>query len=219
MALFGFKLVDQKENKSRFQLKNNDDCLSSINPVPLTVDIEHHYDTFKRPHFTIIDVVKREIIIRKWFSDRDRLLFDLLDNRRTYSNLSSAYHIIRILNRYSIVASKPLDLDHKSISIKVVFKEYEDSRWGGVDKDNHYTTYVESYHFLVYRGFVYNDDYIRKLLPPSTKKVVDSYRDYRPMSDVKDDNFWLQDADEEVLENFKKCYDSSLHAFFVTTLF
>lgn len=148
MGLFKFDLVDQKEFSSRFQLKNHNDKLfyfSSFISLPLTIDITHDSGVYSSARLSVVDVFTKKAIYREWFRSRNDLIYNLIDKRQLFLHLSLAYHVKRVLGKYSIVPGNSLILtsnprlsDKKNFDIKVLCRKYEESRWGGVGKDNYY---------------------------------------------------------------------------------
>lgn len=220
LNLFGFFQINPGSTKYIYKEK-----ISFGNPFsyccriyPLTIELEHSEETFKESRLKIVDPDRNKIIYVKKFP-HDKLIVDLIDNREKYFKMSFAYHVSRIINQYNILESESLDILIEDLFIYKVCNEFERSQWGGVDKDNLFTTIVNYDYFIIYKGYIVVDVYIKSLLPKSYQKVTMFYKDYKPLFDTKGSTYWLEKADGIISEIFKSTYDHKAHQNYLNSRF
>jgi hypothetical protein len=175
-----------------------------LHKFPLTVDIRISGGSYPKSTLTIVDAHTNKCIFRKWGNSSD-LVVDLIDKREQYFDVSYAYNVFRIINNFSVISNIDLSKIPNKIEVWAAMKEFEEGEWGGRDKDNKFSTYVETKYFITFNGDILNDPYLRKLLPPK-KDMTNYYEEYKSSTDTKQDGYSLERVTNKMKGEFLKKY-------------
>lgn len=190
----------------------------SLRALSLIVEIHSPEYGYHKSSFDLIDqLTDKAIYSDSSTSDEAGIARRIIDERSALYNIFFCHHLHRVINNYNIIQSGPIDFE-KKVELWVITKEYEKGRWGGVDKDNYYTVYLEYNYFIVIDGEIWIDDYIRKALQPNWVKILNEYRDYRPTHETASEVFRLQEGDAVILDLFKSKYDGFDHRQYLDAL-
>jgi len=224
LELFGFKEINYSAtNRRRFELRQmyeygkpfSWNC--NFRSTPMTVEFFEPTQYGYATSSTIISPVKDTSLSRKTGEIKD-LVKEVIDNREEHLKNYFAYNVQRVVREYGVLANDAISLQVAEIKIYAVCKEYEVGRWGGVDKDNHYTTYIDYDYFVIYEKHILIDDYIKGIIQKPWRKEINYYRDYRPTGDVATPKFWIEKADNVLLDLFKTSYSQYEHDKYIKSL-
>lgn len=190
----------------------------SLRSLNLIVEMYFPKYGYHKGTFEIMDQVsENRIYFDDFTSDEAGIVRRVIDLRFELYDIFFCHHLRRVIKSFNVIQERPINFE-KKVEMYAVTKQYETGRWGGVDKDNYYTVYLEYDYFIVIDGEIWIDDYIRKTLHPSWIKTLDEYRDYRPTHDTATDIYRLQEAEKVLLDVFKSTYNSSDHKAYLDSL-
>jgi hypothetical protein len=224
LELFGFKEVKYSAtNRRRFQFKemayygNPFECNCAFRSIPMIVEFfeptEYGYATCAN----IIEPIK-DTYLSQNTGDIKKLVKEIINNRKEYFKNYFAYNVQRVVREYNVVTANPISLQVAELEMYVVCKEYEVGRWGGVDKDNHYTTYIDYDYFLVHDDDILINDYIRSIIQKPWTKQIKYYQDYRPTSEVATPKYCIEKVDNVLLDIFKTAHSQYDHDKYIKSL-
>lgn len=203
LQLFNFKRLSSE--MFSYDFKN---YRRNLHNRPLIINFRKITGSYPDGCLTILDNVNRgNVIFRKWGSFKD-LVKDLIDRREEYFDISYSYNIFKVISNFNIIGNVDVGKETNNLEIWAILREYETCKWGGVDKDNKFTVFVETKYFISFKGFIYIDPYLNKLLPNKIE-IKNYYEDYKSSSDTKQDEYMLKRVSAEKKESFLNKYSFS----------
>ena len=178
--------------------------------LPLIIDIQIPEYSYRDSVLKIVDPQLLKPVFFKYLTTTS-LVIDLIDNRSYYYQMAFSYYVSKIIKHYNVIVSRPLNFNDNIIEMFVVCKQYEESKNGGVDKDNKFTTFISYDYFLICDGYILIDDYIRGIIQKPWTKFISSYEEYKSTLQTSASRYWIEKADDVFFEMFKTNYDGFNH--------
>lgn len=202
-ALNLFDFYSSRESDTSFYY-NSPKFYRRFHKIPLKIRFRNNSGSYPRLSFTILDDKTNDPILTKWGNSHD-LVKDLIEKREFYFSISYAYNVFKIISKFNIISNVDFSKSIDGLEIWGVSKEFEESTWGGRDKDNKFCTYTETQFFITLGNDMLIDVYLRSLLP-SKIKLINCYEEYKATADTKQDHYSIQRFTDQMKKDFLSQY-------------